>query len=1652
MPTWARRGQRAGALLIGLLFGLLFLGLFAYFFVTTARERALRHELLRALDLPAEAFRLEDVRGGTLRIAARNVVLLDAAGDTILAAPTARLALAENALEGTGPIVLSDVELRDPFLRLVQLPAGDWNIQRAMRITVDDQEIAPQEEGRPILLTGVRIVGGRALLATPWAPEEEPAFGTEDLRLARLHGQPYRVRAVQALDARLPQVRVGGGQGWRVEIAEMSAVLTDPDLRLAQLRGVIEELPDGIGFDIPTLRTDRSTLAAVGRYRTVGEQMLIDVRATADPLDFRDLRWISAAIPPEGQARGAVEVATRADGRMLVAARDLEAAALESRVAGRVTVLVGGDEPIVFRDTDLQLDPLDLRLADAFGFGEQLPFLGEVRGRVATLGEVEGVEGPLDVDLVATIRPRDLPDVPVSTLAAQGALAVETEAGVRLDGLRITLRPLHLAALRPLLPEQEEWLRGVARGSVLLSGTPADLRFQDGDLTYELGAAPPTRLAGITGFLVQEPELRYEVTAIAQPLALATVAEFVPAFPFQQTTFAGPVEVAGTAEQLRFSANLRGNVGGFVAQGTYVFGEPPSFRVAGRLDGLQPARLLRQAVPFAGPVSGPFLVEGTTEDLRFDVDFTQVDGRFALAGRVRLPADLPPLFEAEGEVANFRIGTLIGRTGLFASPLTGDIRVSGGGLQAYTFGLDLSGPDAALDVEGWYVPDTVPSYAASGRVAGLNLRLVPGLERLPPTYLVAGFNVQGQGTTLETVAGGLSLDATGSLIGGMQLQAGVAQVAVQQGILQVDTLQVALAGARLAAAGQWGLTEPAPEPLHFSLESANLAALTPVLRAMQVIEPQLTGSLAVSGTVAGTVENPVLDVEGTGRNLRYDGWRAATLAFGIDATLAPEGWFGSASAQGTNLVLQDTEQFQSVQISAAGTPQTVEITLAARRDRFTDVTLSGTLEMEEGLVPRGVALESLVLRVANSEWQLQQPTSVRWGEVAGVDVANLVLERSGEQEGLIAADGRIPPTGNLDFRVRAVNVDVGEFRALMPALAPPVEGVLTLEASLEGPATAPELALDARVEGLRYFDAAAQAIAVTARYADGVLVADAAVWDREAQVATAQAEVPMQVVFEDLLPRVELLDDQPVAVRVMVDSLPMALIVAAIPQVSAGTGVVAGEFTVGGLLGAPELQGTARLSRGALTIDELNVRFVDIQGNLVLQGQEVLIESLTARSGGGAAVGGRITLDDRTRPLFDLNASFNQFRGINRTDVATIAVSGAIALQGRYPTPTLTGRVELSNGNITLPSFADEDVFEIGTLDLVDIVGEPIETAALEPTLVDLIRIQGLEVVVGDAVWAVSPELRANIGGELLVSRFGPDTWQIFGEVQARRGSYTLAIGPLVREFDVASGRIEFFGTADLNPGLDIVAQHRVRASGPGATGTLNILINITGTAQFPRLTLTTDTQPPLPESEILSYLIFGRPTFALGEVGGGFAQQLLVQEFAGGLLANQVEQLIRQAGLPFDFIRIRGRPSPAEFAPDALGSTTLEVGWQVVPNVFWTVEWAVSGLFGGDWGDTWATSLEWQIDPQWSTRVAWEPLRRDRYLQQRLIGSAELNRQFSLELRRRWEYGITVDPLVAGELAQENLPASDDGAGEAQPPAAPAERPGGVTVPTRGR
>ena len=1643
--------RRSLLVLAGFGLGLVVVLAALYVYFRTATDTRLAEGVLRTVQLPAEVMRVEALEGDSVaRVALRDVEFLDEAGETVATAPLVRMVVDLNSFAGDGPIALREVLVSQPTLNYVQFADGGSNLESIVRVTAGGREVDTGEAGgRGVVIRDLRIAGGDVRWSSPYVADSLPIAprARAAIRLARVGGTVMRVRSVRDLDLWVSSARFGGDEGWSVEVASGRARLTDPEMRVVALAGSArQEADEAIRFDLNTLRTDRSVLAGAGTVRLGGETQEFDVQLRADPLDFADLRWFVPSVPEGGRAAGTFALASRPNGQTAVSARDLVVTAFDSRVTGRFSALVGGELPASFWDTRLMLDPLRLRTLEQLGLAEDIPYAGEIRGSLAADAGTAGAAVPLRVDLTATFAPEGS-DVPVSTVHATGPVRLgEKNVPIRFAGVEVVFQPLHLAALRPIAPpEQHERLRGTLRGAATLTGTPQSLRVEGGDLAYQVGDAPRSRLTGLSLSLETQPEMSFVLEARAAPLALGTLAELFPAFPFRTASFAGPIRIEGTASQFRIDTELSGAAGLIALRGTVSPGEVLRFDLTGRVAALNTQAVMDRPSPVQGPVTGTFAAAGSAEDFHFDVDLLQEggdaaggEGRFALEGRFRKPTGGEAQVDVAGNITNFNLGALIGRPGLFPSRMTGAVQVSGGGRDPYRFDLDLRGASGALDVEGWYASGPIPSYQIVGTVAGLDLRQLPRGESLPQTSLNATIDLRGQGTTLETLAGDFEIDASRSTISGKPLDALRADLSIRDGVAVVDTLAVALAGTRLRASGTWGLTRSTPSPLRFQLVSEDLSQLAPFLPDVQGVDPQLTGSFVLEGTVAGSVKVPVVDVAFQGDDLRYEGWRARELEFDLAATLGRriEEITGELALSGEELELAGRTSLLSLRLGLEGGGNRVAIRAAADRTEDAGIALTGTLELD-GSTPRAVLLDSLAVRAGDAAWRLANSAEVRWGGVEGTRVSNLLLRRVGDETGSIAINGTIPPTGASELRVAVENLDLAFLRRLVPT-APELAGVVRLNAVLQGPVTDPELTVDGSITRFVYQGVAADSISLTGRYDDRIFNTTAAVWTAGVQVGLADAAIPARLAFENSFPAFEVLRTEPLRARIVSDSLAIALLTSSSRLVRDAAGVVSTEIAITGTVDRPQMSGWTRVIDGAATFEQLGVRYEEINGRFSYDGEVVRIDTLTVRSDGTASATGTIRLADLDRPELYLTATMDGFEAIKNDELAELTMSGTVALTGRMPQPVLTGQVALQRGVIYLPDYSEQIPLELTELD----VGQlgPDSTIAVSPTFAENVQINSLEVEVQEGVWFQTRDARVEIRGQLVVFRSGTQP-RIYGNLQAVRGTYALTIGPIVRQFDVISGSVRFFGTQDLNPELDITAEHEVRSgAGTGGQSTLSILVRVTGTAEFPKVALTSDTRPPLPESELLNYLVFGQPSFRLTQQQG-FAQQLLVQEFLGGILVQELGHL----GLPCEYLRMRGRPTEITIGSPlaGFGATSLECGVQVLPDVFLTLETGVASAMNpsNPLNALLGVSVDWQISDYVAARVAREPVRSG--IGGLLFQSSDIPYQWSTDLNGTWEFARPENaPSMEPEVEEPTLPGRVAPAPARSPSEAPLETP----------
>jgi uncharacterized protein involved in outer membrane biogenesis len=224
--------RRASLTVAGVLIGLVIVLIGFLVFSRVVRVDLVRTALEVELDLPAGVFDVESVsRAGEVRVALRDVLLLDAAGDTVVAAPRVRMVFDAESLAGDRPLEFRQVELTDPFFNLRQATDGSWNFAQVTRVTARGREVtAAPAAAAGVVFRGVTFSRGRLRLSTP-------VEGT------------LATRSATGIQGELSQLRLGGPTGWHVTVAHLQAQLHDPEIRLVRLAGMAEgEGQGGVGF------------------------------------------------------------------------------------------------------------------------------------------------------------------------------------------------------------------------------------------------------------------------------------------------------------------------------------------------------------------------------------------------------------------------------------------------------------------------------------------------------------------------------------------------------------------------------------------------------------------------------------------------------------------------------------------------------------------------------------------------------------------------------------------------------------------------------------------------------------------------------------------------------------------------------------------------------------------------------------------------------------------------------------------------------------------------------------------------------------------------------------------------------------------------------------------------------------------------------------------------------------------------------------------------------------------------------------------------------------------------------------------------------------------------------------------------------------
>ncbi|HEY3746515.1 MAG TPA: translocation/assembly module TamB domain-containing protein, partial [Gemmatimonadaceae bacterium] len=589
-------------------------------------------------------------------------------------------------------------------------------------------------------------------------------------------------------------------------------------------------------------------------------------------------------------------------------------------------------------------------------------------------------------------------------------------------------------------------------------------------------------------------------------------------------------------------------------------------------------------------------------------------------------------------------------------------------------------------------------------------------------------------------------------------------------------------------------------------------------------------------------------------------------------------------------------------------------------------------------------LNNLRLQFDTSVWASTHPASLHWGQ-AGIDVENLEL-RNGAN-GRIYVNGLVPKQGSANLDIAVDNLNIGDVTALLQS-GLNATGLVSLNVHATGTLENPAFKGVFGGTNLVYNGTTLPEVHGNVDYANQTLTGRAeAMRAGQAPFLVAEGTVPINLALSGVTGS-RFPTDRQIALNITADSLPFELIPQFSEYVTNVKGKASGSFKVGGSLNKPQLTGQFALHEGSAHVVPAGINLSQIEASIRMVGDSVVIDSVAANSKGRILLTGGIGLGSLTAPSYDLKLVTQSAEVLNTKERGRLVVSANLAMVGPTKDPHVTGTVRLRDGVIWIPPPDNKNLVGQGDPALFNVL----DTAVLSdkelfpgqsPLLANL-RMD-VDLSIDRDVFVRSREANVEIYSEeplgVHVNRV-KQTLVLDGVILSERGTYTF----MTRQFNIKRGSATFINSTELNPTLQATGEYEVKQPNREA---ISIQIVVGGTVRNPNISLTSDAQPPIAQSDLLSYLAFGQESSSLLQLEGsgltngasgtnvvGAGAALASRQLAGIALGVVADQVAGEAArsLGADVFTI----TPADVQTDVgnfLRATQFEFGKYIKSHTF---------------------------------------------------------------------------------------------------------------------
>ena len=306
------------------------------------------------------------------------------------------------------------------------------------------------------------------------------------------------------------------------------------------------------------------------------------------------------------------------------------------------------------------------------------------------------------------------------------------------------------------------------------------------------------------------------------------------------------------------------------------------------------------------------------------------------------------------------------------------------------------------------------------------------------------------------------------------------------------------------------------------------------------------------------------------------------------------------------------------------------------------------------------------------------------------------------------------------------------------------------------------------------------------------------------------------------------------------DGMPLEAALLWLPGFRNVAGVASGDVHLTGSIDDPSLTGAVDILHGQVDIESLGQRLDDVEGTLLFENDRITLQNLRATDGDGSLrIAGDVGLEGFTPASLQLELAADAFPVRQEGSVIAL-LSGDAEFRTVIESKMMRGQLTVHELDVALPADEGRAPISLARHPEISVRGEAARARPADPFEVQL------EVDGNRGFDLAGEDLSARLQAELSVVYRDP-IFRVEGGVQVLGGDFEV----FSRRFDVEGGWLRFDGGDTIDPYVNLVATHSLRAR-PGET------VTVTAGGRLSSPTIVFSSTVTSERAEIIALLVSG--------------------------------------------------------------------------------------------------------------------------------------------------------------------------------------------------